>query len=29
LEDTYMALVREFEAGRRESAVRGFEGVAR
>jgi ABC-2 type transport system ATP-binding protein len=29
LEDTYMALVREFEAGRGESAVRGFTGVAR
>jgi len=29
LEDTYMALVREFEAGQRESAVRAFEEVTR
>ncbi|MGI5211901.1 ABC transporter ATP-binding protein [Plantactinospora sp. CA-290183] len=29
LEDTYMALVREFEAGRRDAAVREFEEVAR
>jgi ABC-2 type transport system ATP-binding protein len=29
LEDTYMALVREFEAGRSESAVRAFEEVTR
>jgi ABC-2 type transport system ATP-binding protein len=29
LEDTYMAMVREFEAGRHEDAVREFEGVTR
>jgi ABC-2 type transport system ATP-binding protein len=29
LEDTYMAMVREFEAGRQEDAVREFEVVAR
>jgi ABC-2 type transport system ATP-binding protein len=29
LEDTYMAMVREFEAGRSESAVRAFEEVTR
>ena len=29
LEDTYMALVREFESGRKESAVRTFEVVTR
>ena len=29
LEDTYMALVRDFEAGRSESAVRAFEEVTR
>jgi ABC-2 type transport system ATP-binding protein len=29
LEDTYMAVVREFEAGRSESAVRAFEEVTR
>ena len=29
LEDTYMTLVREFESGRREAAVRSFEVVAR
>jgi ABC-2 type transport system ATP-binding protein len=29
LEDTYMAMVREFESGRQENAVREFEGVGR
>ncbi len=29
LEDTYMAMVRQFESGRQEDAVREFEGVAR
>ncbi len=29
LEDTYMSMVRKFEAGRRDAAVREFEGVAR